>query len=95
MYIQSDPDLPGSSGEAIFPGKSGCPVELIVGSDTSKQSVRCLRYQPKGMWAGKHISHSFQGKKRKFLGIFDFFKHFKSITRHLLAALLGSYIDIC
>ena len=24
--IQSDPDLPGSSGERVLPGKSGCPV---------------------------------------------------------------------
>eukprot|EP00116_Pleurobrachia_bachei_P000465 sb/3460727/ len=26
IYIQSDPDLPGCSGERVFLGKSGCPV---------------------------------------------------------------------
>ena len=24
--VQSDPDLPGSLGERVLPGKSGCPV---------------------------------------------------------------------
>ena len=24
--VQSDPDLPGSSGERVLSGKSGCPV---------------------------------------------------------------------
>ena len=26
MLVQSDPDLPGCSGERVLPGKSGCPV---------------------------------------------------------------------
>ena len=26
LWIQSDPNLPGSSGETVLPGKSGCPV---------------------------------------------------------------------
>eukprot|EP00116_Pleurobrachia_bachei_P006621 sb/3466883/ len=34
FLLQSDPDLPGCSGERVLPGKSGCPGPGISGSNT-------------------------------------------------------------
>ena len=37
--LQSDPDLPGCSGERVLLGKSGCPEYRGQRSDTSLTSI--------------------------------------------------------
>eukprot|EP00116_Pleurobrachia_bachei_P014834 sb/3475096/ len=61
--VQSDPDLPGCSGERALPGKSGCPFILPVnrGSGKSGPGISgsdCIFESPRPQWPVPRYSYT-------------------------------------